>query len=349
MTARQTVPFVLAALCAVAVAPAQEEYDMSPAKELARLKPLIGNWQGSGKMYEPGGQETPWTAKGTYRWTLNGHFVQEDFVIEMEGLPVPMVFRTYIGWDREHGRYLAAMVSNEGVARLNETQFLPDGTMLTVQTHHQGGVPYNERARVKIDGDKMTMRIDLLMAEGDSMKIIDCTMARGGGGFDGDWSTAPWMGAKPGAGMKGLARMAGTYATEGEMMMAPGMPSTGIHGTDSWQMVFGGTAMHGRTDGHADGSSDAYESHALWGWDEHDQCMHAVFVDNMGQIGEMQCRWHDGKLISTMDGVQMGMPTTQRYVIYVDENGHAKSCKGHSTFGDMDPFLSFKASYQKKK
>lgn len=44
----------------------------------------------------------------------------------------------------------------------------------------------------------------------------------------------------------------------------------------------------------------------------------------------------------------MGVPTTQRYVVYVDERGHAESCKGHSTFGDGAPFLSFTARYRRK-
>ncbi|MCK5942304.1 MAG: DUF1579 family protein [Planctomycetes bacterium] len=337
-------------LLVVAAAPAQDhEYDTTPAKELSRLKPLIGNWQGTGKMVEPTGVETPWTARGTYRWVLNGHFVQEDFVIAMEGLPVPMVFRNYIGWDREHGRYVAATLSNEGSARLNETQFLPDGTMLTTQTHHMAGVPYNERARVKIDGDSMTMRIDLLMAEGDSIAVIDSVMKRGGDGFDGDWGVGPWMGAKPAAAIDQLARMAGTYETKGEMVMMPGTPAIGIHGSDTWQMVFGGMGMFGRTDGHAEGSPDAYVSFAMWGWDEHGDCMNAVYVDNMGQVGEMQARWHEGKLISTMAGVQMGMPMTQRYIMEVDDAGVATRAIGHSVFGAMEPFLSFKATYTKKK
>jgi len=148
--------------------------------------------------------------------------------------------------------------------------------------------------------------------------------------------------------MQQLAKMAGSYETTGEMVMAPGMPTTAITGSDSWQMVFGGVAMHGRTNGQAEGAPDAYESHALWGWDPHDKCMNTVFVDSMGQVGQMQCRWFDGKLISTMAGTQMGTPTTQRYIIYVDDSGHAQRCTGHVTFGAGDPFLSFRAAYKRK-
>lgn len=325
-----------------------QEYDPRPAPQLAKLQELVGDWQGAGKMTEPTGQETPWTANISYRWALGGHFLQEDFAVRMEGLDLPMVMRSYYGWDRERGRYVAAMINSNGRARLNEVRILPDGTLTTLQRHHEHGIAFQERARVSVDGDRMRMRVDMLMPEGDSVQVIDGALERGGERFDGDWSVAAWMGAVPNESMKKLAKMAGSYETEGEMVMAPGMPTTAITGTDKWEMVFGGVAMHWRTDGQAAGAPDAYESHALWGWDPHDQCMNTVFVDSMGQVGQMQCRWFDGKLISTMDGTQMGQPTTQRYVIYVDEEGRAQRCTGHVTFGATDPFLSFRASYKRK-
>lgn len=52
---------------------------MSPAKELAKFEPLIGDWTGTGKMTEGNGVATNWTAETTYQWCLNKHFVQQDF------------------------------------------------------------------------------------------------------------------------------------------------------------------------------------------------------------------------------------------------------------------------------
>src|SRR5690606_14972477 len=144
---------------------AQEAPDMSPAKELAKLEPLIGNWAGTGKMAEPGGTSTDWTAKGTYQWCLNKHFVQEDFEVRFEGNPVPMLFRNYLGWDKEGQRYVSVLATNEGIVRLNAVSFLEDGTMLQMMTHQQEGVPYIERARTKVTGDSMSLVIDVLMSE----------------------------------------------------------------------------------------------------------------------------------------------------------------------------------------
>lgn len=338
----------LAAGLTLAVALPAQAYDTNPAPQLAKLEQLVGDWTGRGKMIEPTGQETPWTADISYRWTLGGHFLQEDFAVRMEGAAMPMVIRNYYGWDRERGRYVAAMINSNGRARVNEVAVQPDGALTTLQRHHEHGIVFQERARVRVDGDRLEMRVDMLMPEGDSVQVIEGALRRGGERFEGDWSVAAWMGAQPNEAMQELAKMAGSYETKGEMTMAPGMPMTAITGTDEWEMVFGGVAMHGRTDGQAAGAPDAYESHALWGWDPEDQCMNTVFVDSMGMVGEMKCRWFDGKLVSTMAGTQMGTPTTQRYVIYVDDAGRAQRCTGHVTFGAMDPFLSFRASYRRK-
>jgi hypothetical protein len=58
----------------------------APAPELKRLEPLVGNWSGSGKMTEPGNVTSEWTARGTYRWALDGHFLREDFAINFKGV-----------------------------------------------------------------------------------------------------------------------------------------------------------------------------------------------------------------------------------------------------------------------
>jgi hypothetical protein len=338
----------LGSVLALSTVAAAQEYDPNPAKQLVELKALVGDWAGSGKMVEPTGQQTSWTAQMSYRWTLGGHFLQEDFAVRMQGLDVPMVMRNYYGWDRERGRFVAAMINSNGRARLNEVRILSDGTLTTLQRHHEHGIAFQERSSLRVVGDRMVMSVDMLMPEGDSVQVIKGALERGAERFEGDWSVAAWMGAEPNESMQKLARMAGSYLTTGEMVTAPGMPTTAITGTDKWEMVFGGVAMHGRTDGQADGAPNAYESHALWGWDPREQCMTTVFVDSMGQVGQMQCRWYDGKLISTMAGTQGGMPTTQRYIIYVDEQGRAQRCKGHVTFGATDPFQSFRAAYERK-
>lgn len=340
--------FVVSALLLAPVVAQEGGYDNSPAKELQRFAPLIGNWAGGGTMKDPTGAEAKWEAHGSYRWCLSKHFVQEDFVVKFDGDAVPMAFRTYLGWDRENGRYVQLLCSNEGVTELNELQFLPDGTMLAMLTRHAEGQPYIERARTKVTGDSMAMAVDLMMGEGASMTVIDSKMARCEKAFEGDWKLGGWRGAKPNEAFQKLGSLAGDYVVSGDMVMAPGMPSVKITGTDKYEMLWGGNVMHARTDGFADGSPDAYVSHAFWGWHAHRKCMLVVWVDNMGQVGEMETRWAAGQLISMSAGLQMGQPTTQRFVVTLDKDGALAGGVGHTCMGAIDPFVSFRATYKKK-
>lgn len=335
----------LLALTAPAVA---QDFDPSPAEELARFEPMIGNWSGTGSMEMPGVGKRTWKAHGSYRWCMNKHWVQEDFTVSMEGDPTPLMFRSYIGWDRENERYVAAVASNEGACQFSEVTMLPDGTMLQMLVHHADGAPYTERARTKVDGDKMSMQIDMMTLEGPSMQMIDGELARTDAAFEGDLDGKAWMGAQPHADVTKLARMAGTYETAGEMVMMPGQPMMKISGTDVFRPIFGGTVVHGHTTGAAEGVPQTYESHGFWAWNAHNKCVDLVFVDNMGQCGAMQGWWMGDKFVSTSAAVMMGQPTTQRFVVAVDGAGHVVSGVGHTTMGTMDPFLSFRGKYTRK-
>jgi hypothetical protein len=327
---------------------AQEPPDMSPAKELAKYEPWIGNWKGSGKMLEPTGDSTNWTSESTYQWVLNKHFVQEEFIIKFEGLDVPMTFRNYLGWDRENQRYVSASASNQGICRVNAVSFLPDGTMMQMIRHDLDGVPYMERAKAKAAGDSLSMQIDVLMSDGASTKMIDCKLTRSDKAFECDWGEDAWMGVTPNDHMKKLRAIRGHYETKGEMVMVPGMPTMKITGTDRFMMIWDGNVMHGTTLGYVEGAPEAYESHAFWGWDGLRGCISAVFVDNMGQIGQMDVRWVEDKLVSISSALKMGQPATQHFVRTLSRKGQLKSAIGHTCMGAMKPFVSFKASYVKK-
>lgn len=318
---------------------------MSPAKELAKFEPLIGNWSGGGKMMEPGGASTNWTAQSTYQWALNKHFVQEDFIIKFEGMDAPMTFRNYLGWDRENQRYVSAMASNQGVCRLTDISFLADGSMMQMIIHRLEGVPYIERARSKVTDDSMSMHIEVMMQEGASVTMIDSTLKRSEDAIECDWGEDAWMGMTPNDHMKKLRVIRGQYEVKGEMVMAPGAPAMKITGSDRFMMIWDGNVMHGKTLGFSDDSPEVYESHAFWAWDEGRKCVSTVFVDSMGQIGQMDVRWVEDKLVSTSSALQMGMPTTQRFVLTLDRKGNLKSGVGHTCMGTVDPFVSFKANY----
>ncbi len=343
------VPALVLSLLAVPAALAQEG-PPGPAPELKKLEPMVGNWTGTGSFNQPGGKPSKWYARGTYRWALDGHFLQEDFSIVFEGQPAPLVFRAYLGWDRENKRYVNAVAMNAGEVSLHEVKLLPDGTLLQIMLQQQMGQPYAERSLLKVEGDKMTHSIDLLMSQGASITIIDGTFTRGGESFDGQFGAATWMGAKPHEAIGKLARSAGAYDVVGEMLMAAGQPPIGVTGVDTFRAVFGGTVLHGHTEGEAAGMPGKYVGEVFWGHDAAKNCLCAVYVSNMGEVMSLEGRWSgDGKLISTSSALWMGQPAVQRMLMEFDGAGAATRATGHTIHGVAPPFESFTATYTKKK
>lgn len=321
-----------------------------PAPELKQLEPLIGNWSGSGRMSEPSGAVTPWQANGSYRWCLDGHFVQEDFAISFEGMAAPFVFRAYLGWDAENKRYVNAMVNNSGKAELHEVALLPDGTILQLMQQHQLGMPYAQRSLFKVSGDTMTHTIDVLMANGPSMTIVDGTFRRGGTGFAGAFAGPTWMEAKPHAAIARLSRCAGVFEVEGEMVMAPGQSAIKITGRDTFTPVFGGTVVHGHTEGVAEGIPGKYVGEVLWAHDEARDCLTSIYVSNFGEVMLMEARWaKDGRLVATSHGLMRGEISLQRTLLAFDATGAVTAATSHSIAGTEAPLESFRATYTKKK
>jgi len=343
---------LLPALCAASLLAtpltAQEPPDMSPAKELKKLEPLIGNWAGSGVMNEPSGQKSPWTAKATCQWALNNHFVQEDWEFKFDGLEGPIVYRNYLGWDKEGERYVRVITNNVGQVMLTEMNLLPDGSMLQFMHNSQAGMPYTERRVDKIDGDTMTIVTDMLMPMGKATMVIDGKLKRCEEAYEVDWGEDAFMEMKPHEQLKKVGVIRGQYELKGEMVMEPGKDALGITGTDWFSMVWGGTVMRSRTEGHAEGAPGTYESHAFWGWDAKSKCMRAAFVSNMGEVGEMLVHWVENDLVSTGTNTIGGVPMTQRYTMKLGRKGELKSVVGTTLFGAMEPFVSFKATYRKQ-
>ncbi len=339
--------FLVPTLALLPLATAQEA-PPPPAPELKKLEPMIGNWTGSGTMTMPGGQPTKWNARGTLRWALDGHFMQWDFISAFDGVPVPVVFRAYVGWDRENKRYVDAMSNNAGEAMLHEVSLLPDGTMLHLMPRNQGGQQYAERWRLKVNGDTMTYAIDVLMSQGTSQTFVDGTFKRGGEAFDGRFDVPPWLGAKPHDAIAKLCRSAGAYDVKGEMLMAADQPAVKITGTDTFRAVFGGTVLHGHTDGAAEGMPGKYVGEVFWGHDAVKNRVTGIYVSNFGEVMQLDAWWAGDKLISVSAGPWMGQPTAQRMVMEFDAAGAATRATNHSIVGGGPPFESFRGTYAKK-
>ncbi|MCC7395504.1 MAG: DUF1579 family protein [Planctomycetes bacterium] len=341
-------PSVLVPVLLATTLLAQEEVP-GPAAELKALAGLVGNWSGSGKMVEPNAT-TNWTAAGTYGWVMDGHFLREDFMITFEGMPEPMVFRAYMGWDREEQRYVNVVIANSGEVKLNAMKVMPDGSILQLMLQDQQGTPYVERAVFKVEGDTMLHSIAVLMPEGPSLDLVDGKFTRGGKGFAGGAESKAFQGAAPHADVQRLARMAGVYDVKGTMLMAPGAPEMKITGTDTYTMLFGGTILHAHTDGVAEGMPGKYAADSFFGWDPVRRRLVNVFIDNMGSVGSMD-NWlaADGKSMTSISATLLqGQPTAMRYLAHFDDNGAMRRMVGHTIMGTNEPMQSFTADYTKK-
>ncbi len=347
-------PLVLACcsvLAVVVAAPRAQEMPV-PAPELKQLEPLVGNWTGKGTMTEPTAPTptvTPWEGHGTYAWALDGHFLRGDFSIAFQGMEPPIVMRSYLGWDREHERYVHLSANSAGEVGLQQMSLQPDGAMVQLSLHEHPGMRFAQRSVFRVTGDTMTHTVDMLMPTGPSLAMVDGKFTRGGKGFAGDLDAKTFMGMTPHDALARLARSAGAYDVAGTMVMTAGQPPMKITGTDTFEAAFGGMAFVGTTTGTAEGMPGKYSAEVWWGHDPSRDCLIGVYVSNMGEVVQMEARWAaDGKLVTTGSALYMGQPTVQRMLMEFDASGAAKRASSHSIVGTADPFESFKATYTKK-
>lgn len=339
--------FVLSVLSSVATT---QTAPPEPAQELKRLEPLLGNWAGSGTARMGPGEPTKWTARTTSRWVLDGHFLQQDTELAFEGRRAPMVVRSFLGWDRGRGRYVAATTDNAGAVGLHEFDVLADGTVVQFRRQHQAGLPYLQRMRSRVLGEAMTTSVELLTVDGPGATIVEGTLRRSDQPFAVDWSRDSWEGAIPAPELQMLARSAGEYAVEGTLVPAPGAPEIAITGTDTFRSVFGDTILRGETRDTAEGMPGEYRGEVTWAFDAHRRCLTAVYVSNFGEVQSMDARWTgDGELVATVDGLWAGQPMVQRMVLKFGDDGSALASTSHTILGAADPFVSFRSTYEKKR
>ena len=329
-------------------APLAAQHRAGPAKQNEQLQSLVGNWTGKGTFTEPGGEPTGWHSRVSYRWVLGGHWLQEDFRFEFDGMPGPIAFRSYIGWDAAGERYVVVQATNEGRATIQEASMLPDGTMLTFQQRDMGPAPMQERARTRVAGDKMTIAVDFLFPEGPSMQVVEGTYERGGDAYEGELDLAGHMGAQPHAELQKMSKRNGAYQTEGQMVMAPGQPPTKIRGSDVFADIWSGTVIEGITTGTAEGDPTKYEGRAFYAWDDKAKCIRSVFVDSMGMVGQMEGWFVGDTLVFVHAGKMMGQPLVQRIVMPFEGDAWQQTVST-TCLATADPFVGFEVRYTKKK
>ncbi|MEZ5962291.1 MAG: DUF1579 family protein [Planctomycetota bacterium] len=316
-----------------------------PAPELAKLKPFAGKWRGEGTaVMRPGGPTSKWTASVDAQWQLGGHFLQSDTEIHFDGMPTPMRFREFMGWDRENRRYVNLVVSNTGEGMLTEPHFADDHNLVLMMRRVEGGMPLFERTVTTIDKDSWKFVITFLRPEGDATESVRGDFQRD------DRVRVPELGQSealmPADGrMAKLARMAGVFDVAGEMTM-PGMQAMKITGKDTVRTLFGGSIVEIHTVGGSELAPDSYEAFAFYALDAGRDCYRMVYVNNMGQVGSMDARFvGDDKLVATFAGQYWGQPTTSRVVLKLDARGRPAATASHSCMGADEPTCDFRATY----
>jgi hypothetical protein len=328
-------------------APAQDL--PKPAPELQRLAPLIGHWQGGGTAQMGPGEPTNWESHSTFAWALGGYFVQEDTVVRFGGMPEPLVMRSYLGWDPANRTFVSAGIDNDGNVGVNRMEMPEDGTFVTLIQRVQGGQLYFERYTTRLSGDTSKFSIDMMTAAGPSMQLVGGTMKRAGEGASTSLEGGPFASA-PEPELKQLAKSAGTFDVKATMVMMPGMPEMTIAGTDVVEPVFGGNIVHVHTTGMAEGQPERYVGELFYGFDERRRGIVALYVSNMGEVGEMTGTFSDDarQFILTSSSSLMGQPLAQRMVMHMDDSGAPERASGHCLFGAAEPYESWRATYTRK-
>lgn len=341
--------FVLST-CFVSFARA-EERDAPATPELNRLAPLIGNWKGSGSAtFAPGAPATKWEARGTYREALGGNFLREDFEIRLEGRPVPLVTRAYLGFDRERKRYVQVRANNAGKCDLTDLTVLADGAASSIGIFDQGGVPFAERSAWRVEGDTLNLAVDLFLQSGPSVPVVNGKLARTDEAYEADFGAPAFEGAAPGEDLKRLARIEGTYDLRGTVVTAPGASPLTIRGVETFRSAFGGLVIVGTSNGSAEGFPGTHEGEVFWGFDARTGSITSVYATNSGDVGGSESRFTGewNTLVSVHSGLRRGVPLSQRFVMHVDEKGAVKTVVGHTLLGDTPPLEGYQALYSKR-
>lgn len=319
----------------------------SPAPQLDRLKPLVGQWQGSGTAdMHPGAPPAKWTCASTYAFALGGFWLQCDTSIEFEGMPQGMRFREYLGWDVETGRYVNVTASNTGEVTLAPVVFTADDTMVLAISRIAEGAPQLERSVTRIGKDEMSFTITFVNGAEPAHEGVKGTLKRVAKAAPKALeSCGAFMPAA--AEMARLARMGAEYDVRGQMVMMPGQPAMKIQGRDSVTSLFDGGIVRVLTTGTAEGMPGKYEAAVYYAWDPAQKCYIGVMVSNMGEVGQTQARFvGDDKFVATFAGTMQGTPMVNSTVLQLDADGKARHVTSHCISGAEPPFEGFRADYE---
>lgn len=341
---------LVTATCLPCLGLSAQEGPPQPAKELAKLERLIGNWVGSGTaVMAPGAPEMPWTATSTFKKAMGGHCLLEETLIDIgPEAPAPIVFKSYYGFDRENNRYVVCGISNMGPGAATELHLVDDDTLVTVESRLEEGKLVVDRWVTKLGKESYSFIGHRAIADGEFFVHVKGSMKRAKTAPRGIALNATASLRPVPAEMQKLSPLDGTYKFEGEMSMAPGQPAIKISGIETLEPVLGGNVLEMHVTGDPIPGMGKYESWAALVWNPQKGSYTNLYVNNMGQIGSNEGRWVGKDLVFTHSMLQKGQPTVGRVILRLDEKGGISSVSAHSIVAGGDPFIGFKGTYTKQ-
>lgn len=273
-----------------------------PAKEMAKLDPLLGHWSGKGvAIMTDGGEEMPWTSTSTVKKILGGHFLEETVLIEM-GMPVPMMFRTVYAWDHERKCYTAFGCGNMGSAGKSDMFWSPDGKMVQSKISMEGEDVVTERWVTEIDDDELSFVGYRAVNGGASFVHVKGTMKR-----KDKQTTLPAGSAKMAMSpaseeLTPCHEMAGTWNYEGWVIPMPGAPKMEIEGIETVETILGGHTVMSVVDDKPTG----YKAMSYMYWDDRSKTIKVFGVNNMGEVHDGSAYFSDGEMLMGHAGKMRG-------------------------------------------
>ena len=327
---------LLAGLAAAQPQPAPEE--------MKRLDRLVGHWIGSGTAKGDATQEhgIPWTSRTTITRFMGGHFLREDQIIDLEGMP-PLAFINLYGYDQAKERFVVYSVNNAGEMTVRELHWIDDDTTVLAAGKVYMGKATVERWTTTIGDGVLHFLGEEMGPTGPTFVHVKGSSKRVEDGKPVDLSKTGAFFAQQGPEMKRAARMVGTYALRGSYAMAPDQEKVEFVGEEVLKTLFGDLVLE------ADSSGEGYAGTSWIVWDAREKCFRQIGFNTWGMHDEVRGYWADDHdMVFTFDGEMMGQPMLSRTVLTVDEAGKLTRGSAHAIAGTGPPFQSFSGTYEPK-
>ncbi|MHC4908583.1 MAG: DUF1579 family protein [Planctomycetota bacterium] len=324
-------------LAFVSFATAQQEGVPPVAEEMAMLDIMVGNWEGAGVVrMAPGEPEMSWTSVSTAELVLDGHFMTDSMKIEVEGLPVPMIFHSLNGWDNARQRFVSFGVGNTGEA-METTMRFAGNKVITVGGGMEDGHVVSDHWVTEYDGDEMRFIGHRSVDGGPFFVHVEGRATRGGDGCTVGPESADYAMSPPNEHLKGLAPTIGTWNVTGEWKPMANTEPMMITGQDVTEAIVGGHALRTTTKGQ--GGSMRYEAMSFMTWSAEENCLVSVGCDNMGEYHMAKCWVTGDTAVMVTAGAMQGMPMANRSTLEMSAN--EMKWTGHASLGTDAPYEAF--------